>query len=118
MKKKTIIILTLLIVIVLISGCGLKSPSPQDLANAYYGPFPDNYENIVKTFMQTQLFDPFTAVYNFEGSPTKAWQNNFGNIFYGYGGIVGINAKNRLGGYTGFKRHIYIIKYGQVIHFQ
>lgn len=66
--------------------------------------------------MITRLFDPYSAQYHFDGVPEKKYvARPFGmSTKYGWGGIVLINAKNRMGGYTGATPFIYIIRYGKL----
>ena len=115
-KGKTTVKHTILLsCFILILGCGLKRPSQEDLKSADYGTYPFKYEEIVKSHMSKRLFDPYSAVYEFQGLPTQGWQNYFGKIYYGFRGFVYINAKNRMGGYVGSKLFVYLIKNGQVI---
>ncbi|OGW03805.1 MAG: hypothetical protein A2Z59_04385 [Nitrospinae bacterium RIFCSPLOWO2_02_39_17] len=56
------------------------------------------------------LFDPYSAVYRF-GLPIKGYAYVNGTLqppVFGYIVIVGINAKNRMGGYVGEEDEIYL----------
>ena len=106
----------LLGVISLATACA-SPPTDDQVRAADTGPYPSNYEQIVKDNFATSLFDPYSAVYSFTRTPTK-----------GYGGspIVGarigwivcgtVNAKNRMGGYVGVKPFVVVISNGAVIH--
>jgi len=102
----------------LLSGCGLKQPTPAELTSADYGTFPESYEQIVKDYMEKKLFDPYSAHFDFNGSPNKGWQNSYGSFLYGWKGTVSINAKNRMGGYVGTKDYNYLIKNDMVYYMQ
>jgi len=86
------------------------------------GPYPENYEQIIKDAMVTRLFDPYSAQYHFQGSPQNAYYVKppllGGGTTYGWGGYVLVNAKNRMGGYVGATNYYYIIRYGQLVHFE
>ncbi len=55
----------------------------------------------MKKYFNVTLKDPYSAVYDFSDAPKKA------RVFrtYGYACIVGVNAKNSFGGYTGMKQY-------------
>jgi hypothetical protein len=78
---------------------------PDSTAN--YGRYPSNYEQLVKEYIISQLIDPFSAVIQVS-KPKKAYANSplmyGGNVvWYGYIVNASVNAKNRYGGYTGWK---------------
>ena len=99
-----------------VAACA-SPPTDDQVRAADTGPYPSNYEQIVKDNFATSLFDPYSAVFNFTRTPTK-----------GYGGspIAGarigwivcgtVNAKNRMGGYVGVKPFVVVISNGAVIH--
>lgn len=96
-----------------LSACALK-PSQQEIESADYGPYPSDYENIIKQHMSNRLKDPYSAQYQFLGSPRSGW-NSFGGMKFGYGVCAYINAKNSYGGYTGNKIHFFMINNGYVV---
>jgi hypothetical protein len=49
----------------------LYKPSAQEEEAADYGPYPEDYEAIIKNYMQTKLFDPYTAHYRISMKPVK-----------------------------------------------
>lgn len=111
-------VLSLILAFMLLAGCA-RAPSPEEMASWDYGPYPDNYEQIIKNAMITRLVDPYSAQYHFDGAPVQKYMARpLGmGTEYGWGGIVLINAKNRMGGYTGATPFAYIIKNGQLIVF-
>ena len=111
MKKK--IITTC--VCFLLPGC-VSAPTKEELANADYGECPIRYETIIKAKMEGILFDPESARYQFE-PPQKSYayvfeneNSPFGKVVYGWQVKTLINAKNRLGGYTGFQLYTFLFR--------
>lgn len=105
----------LLLAIVFSVGCGLVQPTPQEIATAYYGPYPSNYQDIIKEHMKYKLFDPYSAVFEFPNQPARAWMVPMGNKVYGWAVVCLINGKNRMGGYVGFQEHQFLLRDGQVV---
>ena len=96
----------------LVSSCfpiaGVTHPSDVELRDAYYGPPPpENYKEIVEDRIKRDLIDPYSAQFEFSGNPIKAWTYNEAwsgpQFFYGWGVCGTVNAKNRMGGYSGRK---------------
>ena len=105
----------LVVAFLLVAGCGLIQPTPQEKANAYYGPYPSNYQEIIKEHMKYKLFDPYSATFEFPHQPVQAWLVPMGNLNYGWAVVCLINAKNRMGGYVGFQEHQFLLRDGQVV---
>jgi len=98
-----------------LEGCA-TAPTPEQLANADYGTYPANYEEIVKSYFSPKLFDPYSAQYRFIQTPYQGWlsSSKFSRGTFGYIVKVGVNAKNRFGGYVGEKVYTILIKNGVV----
>lgn len=93
----------LLFSILLIVGCAtIPAPTETSAAAANYGAAPVNYEQTIKGLVSANLFDPYSAVYTFS-TPQKGWNTMTGEIVWGWCTCGSINAKNRMGGYTGAK---------------
>jgi hypothetical protein len=104
----------LLVVLLLFVGCYAR-PTPEQLAASNPGPYPDNYQDVVREAFQYALFDPFSAQYQMQ-APEKGWTSNTGDgIRYGWYVRGLVNAKNRFGGYVGFKPFGVVIRDGQVL---
>ena len=107
----------------IIAGCA-TTPSPEELATAYYGPYPNEYESIIKSFMAPVLRDAQSAIYKFK-EPYKGyaykWVDQNGNdslsgtVEYGWVVETSINAKNAFGGYTGFEQINFVIRDNRVV---
>ena len=95
-------------------SCAIR-PSEEDLANADYGPYPVEHEEIIKAHMSGVLKDPYSARYEFFGPPTSGWQGVGSGRRFGWRICATINAKNSYGGYTGAKLYYFMIRYGQVV---
>ena len=90
------------------TGCATRPvPSPEQIAAGVHEstPVPFIYENIIKSYWETRLFDPNSAIYRF-GVPKKWYSTRLGNgIVYGWLVTFEINGKNQFGGYTGAKTY-------------
>lgn len=101
--------------IYMLSACATM-PTQEQIANADYGPFPGNYQEIIKSYMERLLFDPYSAVYSNWRGPAQGFSGgNFVQTAYGYRVCVDINAKNRMGGYVGTKRRYFLINSDRVV---
>src|ERR1041385_9147937 len=99
-------------VLILFIGCATP-PSNEQLSNLDYGEPPKDYEATIKKYFDGVLFDPYSAHYDFE-APQQYWVKapplSGGQLYAGYLVRVGVNAKNRLGGYVGKTMYGFIIK--------
>ena len=118
MQTKTAF-LVLLVVLFGVSACH-HQPTAADLQNAYYGDYPQNYEEIINKHIENVFYDPYSAKVNFPVSPSQGYYSKpfGGGVEYGYHGTVMINAKNQMGAYTGLKRYNYVIRDGRIIVFE
>lgn len=97
--------------LLVLSGCGAKLTTEQ-FNNADFGPRPDNYEEIVKAYYAEKLLDPYSAQYEFDYL-RRGYLRMGGHFGWVVCGTV--NAKNRIGGYTGAKNFYVMIRDGRVI---
>ena len=95
------------------------TPKEVDLANADYGPRPENVDAAVNEWMKGYLNDPFSAVVERSGELRKGWWREYKSgdlllpaglartyvVKYGWVLPAKINAKNKFGAYTGFKSY-------------
>lgn len=95
-----------------LAPCACVAPRPTDLqiATADYGEAPTNIEEPIKAHFSDTLYDPFSAHYRF-GAPYKGWYyasvpTGSSEVRFGWNVDVQVNAKNRLGGYTGWTRYV------------
>jgi len=100
--------------LMLLTACGPKKPTPEQLASADFGPPPTNPQQIVMEHMKTSLFDPYSAQYDRWTNVSRGYLVNHVGPIYGYTGCVYINSKNRMGGYVGYKPFFFVIKNNRV----
>jgi hypothetical protein len=107
--------------VLVLSGCATL-PTQEELANADYGEYPFEYEEIVKAYFGTILIDPYSAHYMItvpvSGYFTKPPILGGGLEAFGYKVDAYVNSKNRMGGYTGTRKYQVLIKNGVVIKCQ
>lgn len=108
MKKITSLLLPLLI----LTGC-VSAPTKSQLSHLDYGAPPKDYETTIKHYFDGVLIDPNSAYYNFE-LPRKFWYNDKsffgGHLYSGYLVRVGVNSKNKYGGYNTEEAYGFLMK--------
>jgi hypothetical protein len=115
------IVIALAAVLFVAGGCANTNKlSADELAKPELQGGPPSSSQIeadIKAVMKTQLFDPYSAVYEF-GAPYagKAWGGAFGGGWkYGYIVEYTVNAKNRFGGYVGAKPYTAVFQNGRLL---
>lgn len=94
-------------------------PSQEQINNPRnYGPAPVNVEQLVRSYYAANLVDPGSVIYD-SISPAQAyylpdWAS--GTTIYGWRTCVRLNAKNRMGGYTGASTEALFFRGQQVVH--
>ena len=85
-------------------------------ANAVYGAYPTNYQDIVTNWLNAALVDPKSVKVKWLGEPRP------GELPVGKGQNVAgflvdfsVNARNIFGAYTGSQKHTALIRDGQVV---
>lgn len=87
-------------------------------ADADYGAYPDNYEQLIKEYLARSLKDPDSVRYTDFTKPRKehAIENaGLKQAIYGYSSCVLVNAKNSYGGYTGNHQYWFFIQNGKIV---
>ena len=108
----------LILLVLLILGCaGVQTPTYEQLDKADYGKFPENSKEIVTKYISSNLIDPYSAVFSGWQGPSKGWYADYWgkNISFGYRVCVQVNAKNRMGGYTGQKLYFIFFRDGNIV---
>ena len=107
--------LIIVFLVLLLSACA-TAPTATQTAEADYGSYPSNYKEIIIAYYSRFLIDPYSAHYRWISAPYKGYMRiSFTDYEFGYIVKVGINAKNRLGGYVGERERFFLIKDGVVI---
>jgi hypothetical protein len=88
-----------------------KPKSPAETSGSA-GPVPKAVVSVLRKHMQTAFLDPESARYRVTSGPTK---HALASGVVGYRVCVAINAKNRLGGYTGEQPYMFLLKGDAVI---
>ena len=92
--KRLLVILALSLSVTACAG-GTR-PTPEQLANENFAECPANYQEIIQNQIGSRLFDPYSAMYRFSKPEKYVYGGEFGHFI-----VVGVNAKNRYGGYVG-----------------
>jgi len=129
--RKSVLLLSVFALMAMMIGCfGVKPATQEEIAKADYGPAPKmkDLEQILRDGLFDSLFDPTSAIFKFHGEPQKGYKRKEkpgatgfsppdGDIVFGWGGRVQVNAKNRMGAYVGAKWCRYLIKDGKLVGF-
>ncbi len=91
---------------------------PLVVSEGDHGPYPENHEDIVRTYFEHKLKDPFSAQYELH-EPIKAYLRKApisggAPYIWGYIVYVRVNAKNSYGGYVGWREHRLFIRNGRI----
>jgi hypothetical protein len=95
-----------------------SKPTPEEIANADYGYRWVDYQETIIQFISEDLFDPYSAVFSDWKEPSKGWARGKEGFVFGYQICVAVNAKNRMGGYTGKKWYFIMMKDRSIILFE
>jgi|CXWL01.1.fsa_nt_gi hypothetical protein len=104
-----------LAILLSLPGC-VSTATPEQLASADYGTITPTYKEAIQNYMVGVLIDPESGRYRYFGEPIKGYAFVRGTINppeFGYLVNVGINAKNRMGGYSGEKLYAFLFKNSQ-----
>ncbi len=91
-----------------------QTPTPD---SAVFGPYPDNYEEIVTAWLSNGLVDPASVKIKWLGPP-KQGRLNVGKeqqTVSGYLVDFTVNARNLFGAYTGPQKHTALVRDGKVV---
>lgn len=108
--KLSIVFLAALLLVV--PGCVHTLATPEQIAQADYGTLSPGYKDAIQNSMYTVLFDPESARYRYLSTPVRgcAIVAIGGQPVFGYFVTVGINAKNRFGGYVGEDTFTFLVR--------
>ena len=99
MKKISLYLVVCCIFAILFSSC-YRHPSPAEIANFDYGEYPTNYEQIIKSYLNEILVDPFSIKDLTITHLRKKWIQFASMRHSGYLCYASFFAKNRMGGAT------------------
>ncbi len=115
MGKVTAAIAIMALAISLISCAPLNKPTQLQIDNADYGSCPGSYKELIESRVKRRLIDPYSAVFSEWRGPSKGYFYDINGSYFGYRVCCEVNAKNRMGGYTGSQPFYFLIRNGQVI---
>ena len=97
-----------------ISGALMPERNTERLSEESYGEYPENYQKILKNFLQQKLVNHESAKVEFINKPGKISISQMGSDYSGYRLCLSINSKNNKSIYTGYKTHLFVIKNSEV----
>lgn len=113
MKK----LIGIIFLVVFLAGCAsAPRPTAQQISAADCGPFPTNYEEIIKSVASKNLIDPYSAQFTFS-QPIKQLNRMTSPAIWGWAVCGTVNAKNRFGGYVGAKPYYALIRNETIVRF-
>lgn len=107
-----------------IAGCVSVPPSDNtpipepDMANANFGSYPTNYEELIFEWARMNLKDSESARYQRISIPRKEYMIHNRQPFYGYSSCVIVNGKNSYGAYTGNQAYWFMFRDGKIARWQ
>ena len=110
MKRSANVILFGLVMI--LGGCAGHLTKAQ-LSQADYGELSPAYKEAIKEHMIDKFYDPESARYRYIKPPVKGYAyvpNDAPKLTFGYIVEAHVNAKNRLGAYTGEDLYTFLVK--------
>ncbi|HVQ60480.1 MAG TPA: hypothetical protein VMS53_00205 [Burkholderiales bacterium] len=105
-------------VLALLAGCQAPPPlSEEQIAALDYGPRPENYERIVREYLQDRLNEPNFAVVEFKAGPARLYQRETlsRERQHGWAVCVMINDRDPHGVYPGFYPMVVYVRGGKVV---
>jgi hypothetical protein len=100
----------------LLTACLAPIPTQHQIESTDVGPYPSEYQQIVKDALGKELLDPYSAVYSDWKGPQQGYAGDrFTGFAFGWRVCVSVNAKNRMGGYVGARPYAFVIRNGAVV---
>ena len=121
------IVICVLALLIIIQSCAVPfrgGPSQEEMARADFGPAPDDVEKTILAWMEEVLYDPISAKMEILSPPEKSWWGNTGalmvprEIHYCWLVKTRILAKNKMGGYIGWKPYHFYFRDGKIEYYQ
>ena len=105
------------IAFILLAGCQSPPLSSEQIAALDYGPRPENYQQIVREYLNSYLNDPGFAVVEFKAGPSPLYQRDTlsRERQYGWAVCLTVNERDPRGAYLGFRPLVMYIRAGKVV---
>ena len=98
MRRNSLIVI---IIMLSLSGCASGGqPTAEQLANNTFAECPSDYEQMIKQRLSANLIAPSSVMFRFSRPEKYVHSGQYGHVV-----SVGLNAKNRFGGYIGEQLH-------------
>ena len=99
-----------LVILASLAACQSPPLTPEQIAALDYGPRPQNYEQIVRDFLQARVNDPSFALIEIKAGPAPLYQTDTFSRErqYGWAVCVMVNQRDTRGVYVGYPMVIYI----------
>lgn len=109
----------LLLLVLLVGGCATIPPTQEEISKLNLQsqpPLTTDYKQDIKNYFSDILFDPYSAVYEFD-QPQIGWYKEAfnGKLYGGWIVKVKVNAKNRMGGYVGKQPYAFIFERNAIV---
>jgi len=108
-----------LLALAFLTACASRTPTPEQLASANYGPTPRLHKEAIREYFNRTLKDPYSVVYQKISEPVKGWTRDplisGGAHHFGWLVDATINAKNAYGGYVGYKTYSFLLRDDTII---
>jgi len=100
-----------------LNGCIHRGPTSEQLSQADYGSYPNDYREIIGDYIKDTFYDPYSVQDVSISSPQRGWyqETAFSDSVFGYKMTLSVNAKNRMGAYTGRKTYYVFIRNGTIM---
>lgn len=114
LRKQVIQFQVPIIVCLVLTACA-TGPTSEEIASADYGPKPENPQSVAEEWIKERLIDPESA--RFDHLPLRQGYSRLmgAGTEFGWVQCGTVNAKNRMGGYTGRQQYFVTIRNGVVV---
>jgi hypothetical protein len=105
------------IALAILAGCQSAQLSSEQIAALDYGPRPEDYETIVRSYLRTRLNEPTYALIEFRAGPAPLYQRETlaRSRQHGWAVCVTINERDPRGAYSGPYPMVVYVRGGQVV---
>jgi hypothetical protein len=103
--------------IALLAGCQSPPLTSEQIAVLDYGPRPENYQQIVRRYLDSRLNDPTFAVVEFKAGPSPLYQRDTlsRERQHGWAVCVLVNERDPRGAYIGFYPLVIYIRAEKIV---
>jgi hypothetical protein len=107
-----------LAILCLVAACATTPPTTEEISALGYGePLTIDYKTSIKKYFEESLIDPFSAHIKIGEPQQYSYRDSLiegRKVYAGYAVPAKVNAKNRMGGYVGWKDYIFLFRNNQL----